>query len=84
MENSYPVEEELKRLFPFFEPSLMSALSEHARVKATLAVRCWKWVNEESEERTSGMNLLEAHGCGLANVRWVFRNHHKNQRLSLP
>ena len=46
--------------------------------RATLAVRCWKWVNEESEERTSGMNLLEAHGCGLANVRWAFRIEFQN------
>mgnify|MGYP003109967823 FL=1 len=25
-------------------------------------MRCWKWANEESEVRTNGMNLLEAHG----------------------
>ncbi|WP_209330427.1 hypothetical protein [Lunatimonas salinarum] len=32
--------------------------------RATLAVWCRKWVNEESEVRTNGINLLEAHGCG--------------------
>jgi hypothetical protein len=41
-------------------------------------------VNVESEERTNGMNLLEAHGCGLENVRWEFLNRISEQNLSKP
>ena len=34
-------------------------------------MRCWKWANEESEVRTNGMNLLEAHGCGIGLVNYL-------------
>lgn len=44
---------------------------------------CWKWVNEESEARTNEMNLLEAHGRGVEDVRGysidLFKNVYKTK-----